>query len=134
MWSQAKPIYYDSCGNQLRSSLELRVARALQNNGISYTVGPRLVVPDHAFYPDFVLADDRKIIEAIGYAADWYWDKTAEKVKLIIENHDHVHVAIVTPFLKMMMRRLVGVPRVILFSPYQLEQLIQWCRGMPGFT
>lgn len=132
--SRNRPTYHDSEGNQLRSRLELRFAEALRSRGISYTVEPRLDVPGHAFYPDFVLAKGHRIIEVVGYAADWYWDKTAAKIKLITENHPTAQVAVVTPFRRMMAWRLQGVPRTTLFTPYQLEPVMRWCRGMPGFT
>ena len=132
--SRSWPIYHDSKGNLLRSRLEVRVAQALQECGLAYAVENRVVVRGHAFYPDFTLAGGGKIIEVAGYAADWYWDKTAEKLKLIAKDRPTVHLAVVTPFLTMMKRRLENVPRITLFTPYQLEGLKDWCRGMPGFT
>ena len=94
----------------------------------------RLLVPGHAFYPDFTLNGGRRLIEVVGFAADWYWDKTAEKVKLIVDSDNLIQVGIVTPFLAMMKRRLRNVPKIAFFTPYQLERLTDWCRGMPGFT
>lgn len=128
------PAYHDSEGNVLRSRLETRVAQALRECGLAYAVEKRIVVRGHAFYPDFTLAGGRKVIEVAGYAADWYWDKTAEKLKLIAEDRPRTQLAVVTPFLRMMKRRLESVPRVAFFTPYQLEGLKDWCRGMPGFT
>jgi hypothetical protein len=130
--SRALPAYHDLKGNLLRSSLELRVARSLYQRHLQYVVEPRVVVPGHAFYPDFGLAGGRKFVEVVGYAADWYWDKTADKIRLIVENYASVEVAVITPFLKIMVRRMKSVPRVALFSTYQLEELIQWCRGNAG--
>ena len=132
--SQLRPQYRDSQGNVLRSTLELTVAHILEDNGIRYYVEPRFVIGDHAFYPDFILTGTQKIIEAVGYMGDRYWDGTARKVRLIIGQYPEVHVAILTSFGKTMAKRLIEVPRVRIFSPYQANQLVRWCRGEPGFT
>jgi len=131
---QLRPKYRDSEGNLLRSTLELRVAHILEDNGMRYSIEPRFVVADHAFYPDFLLAGTQRIIEAVGYIGDRYWDGTARKVDLIVKQYPEVHVAIVTSFLMTMAKRLIGIPRVRISSPYEAEQLVRWCRGEPGFT
>ena len=70
--TRAWPTYHDSEGNVLRSRLAARVAQALQDGGLPYIVERRLVVPGRAFFPYFTLDDGKKLIEVVGYAADWY--------------------------------------------------------------
>ena len=126
------PTYRDSHGNLLRSKLELRVAEALLRDSLPYEVEPRILVPGHVFYPDFHPMGSNALIEAVGYAADWYWDKTAQKIRLIVESYPEIYVAVVTRFHKQMKRRLHGMPNVAIFTPYELDRLTRWCRGCRG--
>lgn len=131
---QLKPKYTDAFGNQLRNSGELRVAELLTSSKIEYVVEPRIEIYHHAFYPDFVLVNGTSIIEVAGFASEEYWDRTAEKIRMLIEANPCFRIAVVTSFVKIMKRRLSLTPRVTIFSPYQRDELIQWCRGVPGFN
>lgn len=124
-----KPVYIDSQGNRLRSSLELRVAGILGRHGISYEVEPRFVVREHAFNPDFVGRKSSKIVEVVGFQGDTNWDRTAAKIKLLVKAESDMQVLVATSLLKTMARRLAGLPRVKLVSPYEEDELVRWCRG-----
>ena len=130
--AQHWPNYRDNDGNLLRSRLELQVANAFHRSNISYEVEPRLVVSGHAFYPDFRTNDGQVLVEVVGYTGDGYWNGTAKKVRLIIQNYPKIRVALITRFLKQMEWRLKGTPRVAFFTPYELDRLSQWCRGCRG--
>ncbi len=122
--------YTDSLGNRLRSSMELTIAGVLAAAKIDYITEPRMVVGVHAYYPDFMLLSRQpKIIEIAGYVGDRYWDRTVEKIKRLVESNPELRVAVVTTYLRILRRRMNGIPRVAIFSPYEGEKLIQWCRG-----
>jgi len=125
--------FVDSHGNRLRSSLELRVAELLIRSNIGFVVEPRVEAYGHAFYPDFSLNGFSKIIEVVGYAGDRYWNHTAHKLKLLTEAYPSLQVAAITTYLRIVTRKLVGIPRVTVFSPYQEVAIAQWCRGLPGY-
>lgn len=125
--------YTDSLGNRLRSSLELTIANVLADAKIHYLTEPRIEVGIHAYYPDFIVRGRQpRIIEVAGYAGDRYWDRTAEKIRRLVESDPKLRVAVVTTYLRIMKRRMTGTPRVTIFSPYEGEKLIQWCRGKAG--
>lgn len=127
---QVRPVYSDVNGNRLRSSFEVTIANALARNGIPYSVEPRFVVGDHAFYPDFIIGDDRRhLVEVVGYMGDRYWDGTATKIRLILKEYPYLKVAVVTTFVTIMNSRLRGSTRVSIFRPYQVDELVRWCRG-----
>lgn len=127
--------FSDSLGHRLRSSSEVRVAELLIRSGVGFIVEPRLEIEDHAFYPDFALNENNsKLIEVVGYAGDRYWNHTARKLRLIVDANSSMEIAVVTSYLKIVRRKLLGIPRVTIFSPYQEAELVQWCRGTPGYT
>jgi predicted nuclease of restriction endonuclease-like RecB superfamily len=126
--------YSDSQGHKLRSSAEVRIAELLIRSNLKFVYEPRIEVRDHAYYPDFVLSDCNKIVEVMGYAGDRYWNHSAEKVRLLSEADSSLKVAIITTYLRIVKRKLEGIPRIIILSPYQEAELVQWCRGMPGYT
>jgi predicted nuclease of restriction endonuclease-like RecB superfamily len=129
-----KARFSDSLGNRHRSPGEVKVAELLIRSGIEFVVEPRVEVKEHAFYPDFSLDDGSKIIEVVGYAGDRYWNRTARKLQLLTEADSSLRVAVITTYLRIVERKLRGIPRVTIFSPYQEVELVRWCRGTPGFT
>jgi len=124
--------FIDSLGNHLRSSSEVRIAELLIKSNVEFTIEPRFEVAGHAFYPDFSLNNCHKIIEVVGYAGDRYWNHTAHRIQLIAEANSTLQIAVVTTYLKIVERKLNGVPRVTMFSPYQEAEIVQWCRGNAG--
>jgi len=124
--------FVDSLGNHLRSSSEVRIAELLIKSNVEFTIEPRFEVDGHAFYPDFSLNNSHKIIEVVGYAGDRYWNRTAHKIRLLTEANSLLQIAAVTTYLKIVERKLRGIPRVTIFSPYQEVELVQWCRGCRG--
>ena len=131
-FKQVRPVYRDNLGNKLRSAPEVKVANELIEGGIRFVSEPRVVVGNHAFYPDFGICGKERVIEVVGYVGDDYWDRTALKIQLMVRAFPRMGVAVVTSFLGIMRRRLAGTPRVACFSPYQVDQLLQWCRGSAG--
>jgi len=79
-------------------------------------------------------ADLEEIVGVVGYLACWYRNNTAEKIKPTTQNDTYTQTAVVTRFLDILKRRPKGVLRIAFSTPYQLERLVDWCRGMPGFT
>ncbi len=131
-FKQVKPKYVDRLGNRLRSKLEVGIANELIDGGLQFTVEPGVQIGDHAFYPDFGLAENSKFIEVVGYMGDEYWDRTARKIGLLIGSLPDVKVAVVTSFFEVMKKRLRGIDRTVCFRPYQVDELLQWCRGSAG--
>jgi predicted nuclease of restriction endonuclease-like RecB superfamily len=127
-----KARFSDSLGNKHRSSGEVKVAELLIRSQIEFAVEPRVEVKDHAFYPDFSLNNGAKIIEVVGYAGDRYWNRTARKLALLTQTDSSLRVAVVTTYVRIVERKLRGIPRVTIFSPYQEVELVRWCRGNAG--
>jgi hypothetical protein len=126
--------YSDQFGNRLRSSLELKVARLLSTNGISYSVEPRFVCGDHAYYPDFLI-DSRKpkIIEVMGVGTEKYWDNAARKMIQLTNTNLELEIALVTSFSRLARRHLEGIPRVSILRWSELNDVVHWCRNnVPG--
>jgi len=124
--------FSDSRGHRLRSSAEVRVAELLIQSNLEFVYEPRVEARGHAFYPDFSLAEGRRIVEVVGYSGDRYWDHTARKLRIIMEAYPLLEVAVITTYLRIVGRKLRGVPRVTIFSPYQGAEIVQWCRGNAG--
>jgi len=125
--------FSDSLGHKLRSSAEVRIAELLIRSNVRFVYEPRMEVDGHAFYPDFVLCDHPKIVEVMGYAGDRYWNHAAKKLRLIAESNASLEIAVITSYLRIVRRKLEGIPRVEIFSPYQEAEIVHWCRGMPGY-
>jgi len=53
---------------------------------------------------------------------------------LLTEPDVSVEIAVITSYLKIVKRKLEGIPRIVTFSPYQEAEIMEWCRGLPGFT
>jgi hypothetical protein len=126
--------FSDSLGHKLRSSAEVRTAELLIRSDVRFSYEPRIEVHGHAFYPDFVLSDHSKILEVMGYAGDRYWNHAARKLRLLTESNASLEIAVITSYLRIVRRKLEGIPRVEIFSPYQEAEIVHWCRGMPGYT
>lgn len=124
--------FSDSLGHKLRSSAEVRVAELLIRSGEEFVYEQMTEAHGHAFYPDFSLNSNTKIIEVVGYAGDRYWNHTARKLRLLTEAYSSLEVAVVTTYLRIVERKLKGIPRITIFSPYQEVELVQWCRGNAG--
>jgi hypothetical protein len=122
----------DSLGHRLRSSSEVRVAELLIKSDIKFVYERRTEANGHAFYPDFSLDCGTKIIEVVGYAGDRYWNHTARKLRLLAEADSSLEVAVITTYLKIVERKLKGIPRITIFSPYQEAEIVHWCRGNAG--
>jgi predicted nuclease of restriction endonuclease-like RecB superfamily len=127
-----KPRFSDGLGNKLRSLGEVRVAEILIRAGVGFVVEPRIKAGAHAFYPDFSLDEQSRFIEVVGYVGDEYWNRTARKLRLLVDSHPSLEVAVVTTYLRILERKLRGIPRVTIFSPYQEVELVRWCRGNAG--
>ena len=91
-------------------------------------------VNGHAFYPDFILSGHLKIVEVMGYSGDRYWNRTALKIRMLVGSNAALEIAVITTYLRIVRRKLEGIPRVDIFSPYQEAEIVRWCRGMPGYT
>ena len=124
--------FSDSLGHKLRSSAEVRVAELLIRSGTEFVYERRTEAYGHAFYPDFTLRCNTKIVEVVGYAGDRYWNHTARKLRLLTEADYSLEIAVITTYLKIVERKLKGIPRITIFSPYQEAELVQWCRGNAG--
>jgi hypothetical protein len=103
-------------------------------SNVEFVYERRIEARGHAFYPDFSLNGSRKIIEVFGYAGDRYWNHAARKLRLITETYPAIEVAVITTYLRIVERKLMGISRVTIFSPYQEVEIIRWCRGTPGYT
>lgn len=126
--------YSDQFGNRLRSSLELKIARLLSTNGISYSVEPRFVWGDHAYYPDFLI-DSKipKIIEVMGVGTEKYWKNATRKMIQLTNTNLELEIAVVTSFSRIAKKHLEGISRVSILRWSELNDLVHWCRNnVPG--
>jgi predicted nuclease of restriction endonuclease-like RecB superfamily len=121
-------------GHKLRSSAEVRTAELLIRSGVRFVYEPRMEAGGHAFYPDFALYNHPRFIEVMGYAGDRYWNHAAKKLTLLTDSNPSLEDAVVTSYLRIVRRKLKGIPTVEIFSPYQEVELVCWCRGVPGYT
>ena len=124
--------FSDSLGHRLRSSSEVQVAELLIKSGIEFVYERRTEAHGHAFYPDFSLNCGAKIIEVVGYAGDRYWNHTARKLRLLTDADGSLEVAVITTYLRIVERKLRGIPRITIFSPYQEAEYSPMVPGNAG--
>lgn len=125
--------YNDNLGNRFRSRLELKVAYFLSTNNVDYVVEPRLECGHHAYYPDFLIKGEPKIIEVMGIGIEKYWKNAARKIGLLLEEYPKLEVAIITSFSKIAKRHVGGMPQVNILRWSELDKLPKWCRDdLPG--
>lgn len=115
-------------GLRVRSPEELRVAQAFDNASIQYEYEPRFEVGDHAFYPDFKISKQNKIVEVAGYAGDRYWKALTKKIRLLRDHDPNLEVYVITSYYAIIGRYLAGDPKIMIFKWKDLAKVVLLCR------